>query len=456
MYLFLSSEREVLYVGKAKNLKLRVSSYFSKNAQLLEKTRILVSQTAKIETTHVESELEALLLEAYYIKKYKPRYNIRLADDKTYPLITITIHSEYPAVLYARRMDDPKALYFGPYPNPGDVRSVLRVIRRIFPFQSVRNHPKRICLYNHLGLCPCLPFFYTKEVKQEYTKNLKRIVQILEGKAHTLEKELKRERDIFIKKEEFEKANIVQKQLSALEVITKPRHKPFEYDTNPNLREDLREEELDGLIDILSIHGLSLTSLEKMECYDISNTQGSHATASMVVFVKGEKDGDQYRRFKIRKDGKPNDFAMMEEVLKRRISHTDWPEPNLIIVDGGKGQVTAALNAFEETGKSFPLVGLAKREETIIIPIDQSICHSFIARIRQLPETKQSHATVRPPRFARDDKKNLYGSNEEHFLEVHLPKNSPSLHLIQRIRDEAHRFAITYHKKVRSKNFLSK
>lgn len=461
MYRFLNKNGDVLYVGKANNIKSRVSSYFQKGAALGEKTRILVSQTEKIDITRVESELEALLLEAYYIKEYLPKYNIRLSDDKSYPLIKITIKDQYPAVLYARHMDNPKALYFGPYPHPKDVRAVLRVLRRIFPYQSVPNHAKRVCLYHHLGLCPCLPAFNTPENRREYVKNLRRIVRILQGKSRDIEKELIKERDVYIKKEAFEKAERMQQQIKAIEIITKPYHKPFEYDINPNLREDLRENELTGLQKALSDKGLHVSTLTRIECYDISNTQGTHATGSMVVFTNGEKDGDSYRRFKIRKDGSPNDFAMMEEMLVRRIRHDEWPAPDLLIVDGGKGQVTAALRAFEKSGKSFPLIGLAKREETMIIPVNQVYFEQEVRgpkssnafQNRHSGEQSDSGIDSGRTSFARMTKK-IYGTNEEHFIELSLLKNSPSLHLIQRIRDEAHRFAITYHKKVRSKNFL--
>lgn len=457
VYRFLDTSGDVLYVGKANNLKSRVSSYFQKGAALGEKTRILVSLTEKIQITRVESELEALLLESFYIKEYRPKYNIRLSDDKTYPLIKITLNDEFPSVLYARRMDNPKALYFGPYPHPKDVRMVLRVLRRIFPFQSVPNHPKNICLYNHLGLCPCLPAHNTDENRKEYIKNLKRIVKILQGKSRDIEKELTKEREELIKKEEFEKAEQIHRQILSLQVITKPHHKPFEYDTNPNLREDLREGELEGLRSVLMAKGVHLNRLTRIECYDISNTQGTHATASMVVFTGGEKDGDQYRRFKMRKDGIPNDFAMMEEVLVRRIGHDEWNDPDLIIVDGGKGQVTAALRAFKKAGKAYPLVGLAKREETIIVPVNQAFFKRAQDELEDIgnmsieqfnnEESSQLHSNSKL--------RKLYGDNEEHFIEISLPKNSPSLHLIQRIRDEAHRFAITYHRKVRSKRLLS-
>jgi excinuclease ABC subunit C len=189
----------------------------------------------------------------------------------------------------------------------------------------------------------------------------------------------------------------------------------MEYDVNPNLRIDIREKEMQELTQILNNNGMNLKSLSRIECYDISNLQGTNATGSMVVFIHGEKEGSQYRKFKIKKDGKPDDYEMMKEVLKRRFKHKEWDFPNLIIVDGGKGQVSTAQQILQEYNLNIPLIGLAKREETIVIP-----------------------------KFSISS-----------FEEVLLPKNSLSLHLIMRIRDEAHRFAITYHKKLRSRAIFS-
>lgn len=426
VYVYLDNEGNVLYVGKAIDLKSRVSSYFVKSAQLGEKTKVMVSQIAKINITIVESELEALLLEAFYIKKYTPKYNIRLTDSKSYLRIRITMKDDYPKILLARREDDPKSLYFGPFPSASAVKLVLKTIRRVFPFQSVRNHAKRICLYNHLGLCPCPPVFDSPELRIAYRKNIRGIVRILEGQSKKIMTELERERDSASKSEEYEKALLVQKKIDALSLITTPFHKPFEYDVNPNLRVDIRQKELDGLMEALNANGFALSNLDRIECYDISNIQGTNATGSMVVLTHGEIDKSQYRKFKIKREWDkratkdlPNDFAMMKEVLQRRFRHEEWHMPSLLIVDGGKGQVSSAMAALKESGLVIPLIGLAKREETIVIPAE------------------------------------AVEGKEEHFIEVLLPKHSPSLHLIQRIRDEAHRFAITYHRKLRSKSALA-
>ncbi|QQG40617.1 MAG: GIY-YIG nuclease family protein [Candidatus Levyibacteriota bacterium] len=399
IYLFLDENGNALYVGKAKNLKNRVSSYFSKQVSG-EKTKALVAKIDKIKIIKVSSELESLLLEAYYIKKYHPPYNIILTDDKNYLLIKIT-KNQRPKVLLARQADDPKSIYFGPFPSSKTVKMVLRRLRKIFPFQSVINHPKRICLFNHLGLCPCPPVFNSPEHKKTYRKNINNLVRFLQGKTQQVINNLKKERGMFSKKEQFEQANAVQKQIDAIIYITSPIRKPIEYEINPNLSEDLRQKELQDL----SVH-LKIGNIQKIECFDISNTSGTNATGSMAVFNNGEKDPSSYRRFKIRLTSGPNDFVMMQEVIQRRLKHAEWQFPDLIIVDGGKGQISSALKALKDANIIIPVIGLAKREEVIIT---------------------------------------------QDFREIRLPKSSKALHLVMRIRDEAHRFAITYHRKLRSK-----
>lgn len=417
-------------MGKAKNLKSRVSSYFGSSAGLGTKTIQLVSQIAFIQITEVDSELEALLLEAFYIKKFSPKYNIRLTDNKSYPLIRITLKDPFPAILTARQTDDPQSVYFGPFPSSSAVRMVLRVLRRIFPYHSTTNHPKRACLYHHLGLCPCLPAYDTPEKRAIYKKNIKRIIRILEGEVRPLMKELEAERDSASKQEEYENALILQQQIDALSYITQPFHAPVDYHVNPNLRDDLRLEEMKELHSILQNAGYQDMSLpEKIECYDISHIQGKLTVASMVVFMHGEKDGSLYRKYKIQHEKTPDDFMSMREVLTRRFKHTDWEYPDLLIVDGGKGQVSSALEILKEKGITIPLIGLAKREEHIIVPL--------------------THQKIKARSVEGVGKK-----KDEMFLEIALPRRSKALLLMMRIRDEAHRFAITYHRLLRSKDMI--
>lgn len=379
------------------------------------KTSILVSQIAKIKTIITNSEIEAFLLEASYIKKYKPKYNIKFTDDKAYLMVKITVKDNYPKVLLARKIDDNPAatgsIYFGPFPNGVKaLRIVLKTIRRIFPYQSIPNHDKKICLYYHLGLCPCPPVFDSEEFRKEYRKNIKHIIDFLNGNTKKIIKDLKKERNTLSKSEEFEKANLIQNKINAIELITGPFYKTtFDANINPNLTEDLREKEMKDLINILNQNNIPVKSLTRIECFDISNISGTNASGSMVTFTNGQKDTSGYRKFKIRILNTPNDFGMMEEVLQRRIKHSEWPYPNLLIVDGGKGQVSTALKVLQGSTLKIPLIGLAKKEETIVT---------------------------------------------SDLKEITLPKDSDALKLIMRIRDEAHRFALTFHKHLRSKNLL--
>jgi excinuclease ABC subunit C len=395
--------------------------------ELEPKTQQLVTHIQKIKITIVESELESLLLEAFYIKKFTPKYNIRLVDNKTYPLIKITVADKYPAVFMTRKINDKNSLYFGPYPSSSSVKLVLKTIRRAFPFMSTSNHAKRICLYNHLGLCPCMPVNDTEISRKEYKKNIKQIIRILEGESPKIIKELERDRDKASKEEKYEEAALLQKRVAAMNFITSPFHRPGEYDINPNLREDIRNSELEDLKKVLNHAGYSIEKLDKIECYDISHIQGTNTTASMVVFVKGEKESSLYRKFKIRLEKTPDDFASMQEVLRRRLKHTEWEYPDLVIVDGGKGQVSSALELFNELDITIPLIGLAKREETIIVPL--------------------AHPSLT---VALDTK------SKDSFTEILIPQSTKALQLMMRLRDEAHRFAITYHRKLRSKSFIER
>lgn len=403
VYLFLNQNNEILYIGKAKNLKKRVSSYFSNLNLLGPKTKLLLSKIRKIKTVVVPSEIEALLLEANYIKKYKPKYNVKLTYGNTYTFIRITVKDKYPKILIARKKEDKTSTYFGPFLNSQSPGIILKTIRRIFPFQSSLHHPNRPCLYYHLGLCPCPEIFKN----EEYQKNIKRIISFLEGKTKKVIKDLKVERDRLSKLEEFEKAHRVQKKIDSIEFITNPTYQ-FDHKIDPNLPQDVLKKQLDSLEKCLLQNEVHVKKLERIECYDISNISGKHATGSMIVFSNGEKDPSQYRRFKIRYvENVPDDFAMMQEVLRRRIKHAEWPYPDLIIVDGGKGQVSSAMNALKEQKVKIPVIGLAKKQEIIITP---------------------------------------------DFTEITLPRDSEALKLVMLIRDEAHRFAVAYHRKIRSKH----
>lgn len=409
VYIFKNDRDQILYVGKASNLKNRLSSYFQKGRELDEKTQVLVSQVSKIETISANSEIEAFLLEATLIKKYLPKYNIKLADGKTYYRLKITVKDEFPKILLTRNNDDNSAVYFGPFPSSSSLKLVLKTLRKIFPYISVKNHSNRICLYYHLGLCPCPVTLDNDEKKAKYKKDIKYIVKFLNGRISDVIKDIEVDRDLFSKDENFEKAMEAQKKINAIKIITSPFFKPFAFEVNPLLASELRIKEITDLKDYFVKHSVTIKNLTRIECFDISNTSGTNATGSMVVFTNGDKNTNLYRRFKIKNPPKviPNDFEMMREVIRRRLNHIgDWGMPSLIIVDGGKGQVSSAKKSIIESGLDIPLIGLAKKKE-LIVTTD--------------------------------------------FLVLRLPRNSDALNLITRIRDEAHRFAIAYHRKLRSK-----
>lgn len=403
VYLFLDRKGHVLYAGKANNLKERVASYFIQR-NLLPKTRMLVSLVRKIRVVPVEGEIESLLLEANFIKKYQPKYNSRLTDGKAYPLIEVTKNNGIPKVLTVRKGQNPTSMYFGPFPNGKAVLTVLRTLRKIFPFQSVRNHPKRFCLYYHLRLCPCPPMLTSKELKL-YRINIRRLSLFLAGKTAKVIKDLEKERNLRSQQNDFERAQELQSKIDAIRYVTSRFHKPFEYETNPNLRSDLRKRELVKLQALLRKCGYLTDTLTRIEAYDISNVHGKQAVGSMVVAVEAEFDKSQYKRFKIRTKNTPDDTAMLREVLTRRLTHREWGSSDLFLIDGGKPQVNAVCSVLEKQRLRTPVIGLAKRFEEIVI----------------------AGKTFR------------------------MASDSPVLQLLQRIRDEAHRFAVSYHRKLRSR-----
>lgn len=413
VYIYKDEKGKVIYVGKAKDLKKRVSSYFS-NKALDAKTLKLVAEIHSLDYITVTSEIEAFLLESQMIKRYKPFYNIKLIDDKSYPYIAITKGSN-PAVMVVRSKKDKKAYYFGPYTDSEAVRTVLKLLRKVFPYQSVKNHARRKCLYFHLGLCPCV--LALPENLETYKKNLGRIRKFLKGENKALIKDLVKEQKNYIRNEDFELASEIQKKIEYINHITSENYDPFKYLEQPDYYYQRITDEVRSLESILKPY-LGKLNLKRIECYDISNLSGKEATGSMVVFVNGDKSSKDYRRFKIRTKDTPDDFFMMKEVLMRRFKQDGWDEPGLIVIDGGKGQVSAALTALANRRKAIPLIGLAKREETIVIPQKQ------------------------------------LGQRIE-FLEIKLPKDTGGINLLRRIRDEAHRFAINYHRLLRKKRMSS-
>ena len=525
VYLMHDAEGKVIYVGKAVVLKNRVRSYFRNLASHTPKVKAMVAKIAEIETIVTSSEVEALILECNLIKKYRPRYNISLKDDKTYPYLKVTLQEDFPRLYMTRRLLRDGSKYYGPYADAGAMHATVKLLRSMFPLRTCRKmNPDRPCLNYHIKRClaPCAGYVS----KDEYGQMIKSVCMVLDGRTTELERDLKQRMQAAAEDYAFEEAARLRDQLQAVERLNESqkavtnnggdmdiigfaqdmtgnclqiffvrkgkligRDKFFLQDGGeaqqevltafikqyyndatfipreivlPQLPEaeeqQLIEAWLSGkaerkvelfvpqrgvkreLLQLANDNSLKLLSerlrkgslslkndeqaaeelqqalglehsLERMDCFDISHTQGSETVASMVVFRKGSISKKDYRKYKIvSAEGKPDDFKSMQEVVYRR--YKDYEDlPNLVVIDGGKGQLSSALEVIRGLGLAdLPVVGLAKREEEIFIP-------------------HQSTSIL-------------------------LDRDSAALHLIQRIRDEAHRFAITFHRKLRGKRNL--
>ena len=525
VYLMHDASGKVIYVGKAVVLKNRVRSYFRNLASHTPKVKAMVAKIAEIETIVTSSEVEALILECNLIKKYRPRYNISLKDDKTYPYLKVTLQEDFPRLYVTRRQMRDGARYYGPYADAGAMHATVKLLRSMFPLRTCRKmNPDRPCLNYHIKRClaPCAGYIS----KADYHKMIKSVCMVLDGRTTELERDLKQQMQEAADNYAFEEAARLRDQLQAVarlneaqkavtnnggdmdifglgqdmtglcvqlffvrkgkligrdnffmpdggdtpqEVMTAfvkqyyneatfiPKEVVLPYlpeadekqliETwladkaqrrvelllpqrgvkkdllklaNENavklLNERLRKGSLSLKNDLQAAEELQQAlglehPLERMDCFDISHTQGSETVASMVVFRNGTSSKKDYRRYKIvSAEGKPDDFKSMQEVVYRR--YRDYEDlPSLVVIDGGKGQLSSALEVIRGLGlDDLPVVGLAKREEEIFKP-------------------HQSESIM-------------------------LDREGAALHLIQRIRDEAHRFAITYHRKLRGKRNL--
>ena len=525
VYLMHDAHGKVIYVGKAVVLKNRVRSYFRNLASHTPKVRAMVEKIAEFETIVTSSEVEALILECNLIKKYRPRYNIMLKDDKTYPFLKVTVNEDFPRIYVTRRQVRDGAKYYGPYADVGAMHDTVKLLRSMFPLRTCRKmNPDRPCLNYHIKRClaPCAGYVS----REEYGNMIKSVCMVLDGRTTELERDLKRRMQEAADNYAFEEAARLRDQLQAVTRLNEQQKAVtgsggdmdvigFAKDTtgiclqiffvrkgkligrdnfflpdggeaeeevmsafvkqyyneatfvpkeivvpylpdeeekqlieiwladkagrkaelilpqrgvkrellslaNDNakklLEERLRKGSLSLKDDLAAAEELQLAlalpnPLERMDCFDISHTQGSETVASMVVFRNGSISKKDYRKYKIvSAEGKPDDFKSMQEVVYRR--YKDYEDlPSLVVIDDGKGQLSSALEVIRGLGlHDLPVVGLAKREEEIFIP----------------------------------------GQSES----ILLDRDSAALHLIQRIRDEAHRFAITFHRKLRGKRNL--
>ncbi len=391
VYLMKNSDDKIIYVGKAVSLRKRVQSYFRKTKHY-SKTDWLVSEVRDIDTIETQSEAEALILEASLIKEHHPKYNIDLRDDKSYPLIEIT-GDEFPRIFVDRPHErNKKSIYYGPYVDAKLIREALDILRRIFHFRTCHPFPHKECLDYHMGLCdaPCIG----KISKEDYRKNIRNVRLILEGKKDTLYKTLKQEMETLVKEKRFEEAAKIRDQLQAIGAL---------YSGTKDVNYYKEAEQLQRAF------GLSRMP-ERIEAFDISNIMGNQAVGSMVSFFNGKPDKNNYRRFRIKAVTGIDDFQMIAEVVRRRYSrlkNEGASFPDLILIDGGKGQLSSACEELAKLEVIIPIVSLAKREEEIFLPN------------RRIP--------------------------------VRLSGDSLGLKLLQRVRDEAHRFALSYHRLLRKK-----
>lgn len=398
VYLYYDRAGSVIYVGKAKNLRNRVRQYLARKDALGAKTPLLVSEIARIETIPTDSEFDALLLEASLIRRYQPKWNSVSRDDKSPLFIVIPFDEQLPRIRFMRKREltpNPQWAVFGPFPSARMTHLLMRSIRRIIPYCTQKTRNGRPCFYTQLGLCDPCPNAISDDPERArvYRNNLRRIASLLSGGARRLRSELEKSMRDAAKREAFEQAREFQRQLAALERLLL---RPFGSAVPEGA--SARAERVKDLSRVLG-----LPTLRRIECIDVSHIHGKWASGSLVVFTEGEPDTDQYRRFRIRLRGKPNDVGMMAEVISRRFAHPEWPYPDLLVVDGGKPQLTAAKSA------PVPVAALAKRFEEIILPAGEG------------------------------------------FRVLRLPRASPALQLVEHIRDEAHRFAKRYHIVLRSR-----
>ncbi|HEY5268066.1 MAG TPA: excinuclease ABC subunit UvrC [Candidatus Saccharimonadales bacterium] len=422
VYFHKDSKDNIIYIGKAANLRNRLRQYFQNSRTQDLKTRALVAEIKDFDWITCDTEIDALFFEAELIRRYLPRYNILLRDDKSLTYIRINYSDNHPTVTLTRRPMDDKARYFGPYTSSVPIKRALIFLRRIFPYSThIGTIPKRVCLQYQLGLCPGLE--EGKTSLSDYRKNLRRLISYLSGDKQKLVKEIEADMKLAAKKQDYELATTFRNQLTDLKSLA--NQIVFSDKENQEISKD---QALSGLTDILGLSKIP----KRIEGYDISHMQGTNNVASMVVFINGVPDKKEYRKFKMILPGN-NDFKHIEEVISRRLSQQNvakWHLPDLFLIDGGKGQLSSAIKARDKLGHNVPMIGLAKRDEEIIVDLRGSMITPDQLKLKQL---------------------GAYTKENDNFLTILLPKSSPIIKLLQRIRDESHRFAVSYHSTLKVK-----
>ena len=447
VYFHKNSKDEIIYVGKAANLKNRVRQYFQNSRGKDPKTEALVSEIAMTDWIEVETEIDALFLESEMIKRYKPQYNILLRDDKSPTYVRIGFRDKIPHVSFTKNPLDDLAEYFGPFYNSNAVKKSVRLLRKVFPYYLSEKMPARNSLDFQIGLTPGLENFepHSPEYQQkmtEYKRNLRQLSRYLKGERKMLQLEIEKEMLDFANEQNFEMAAKKRNQLRDLSELGKQV-----IFSNEEFLDISKDHALVKLAEILSLENPP----RRIEAYDISHTGGENNVASMVVFTNGLSDKREYRKFKMTTGGN-DDFLHMKEVLIRRFSKRNekWGRPDLVLIDGGKGQLSAVR---EVLPIDILAIGIAKRDEEIIFDT-------------QNPNLKTSWLDKNFEKIGRD----FSVQREGDFLTLNLHLSQSHSHgharnllgesnsefsdltkLFQRIRDEAHRFAINYHSNLRTK-----
>jgi len=417
--------REFLYIGKAANLRERVKNHFQ---QPTFRDRFLLNQVKQLGYIKTDSEIEALILEANLIKKYQPKYNVVWRDDKNYFFVAKT-EEDFPRIFWTHqtklkpktsgtRGAGVKPNYVGPFVDGKALKQTLKILRKIFPFRSCSKIPNRSCLWYHLNRCPAPCLLKSKIVKEIpinslklkkiSQRNAKNLIKILKEGKNPVLKELKKEMKILAKIQDFEEAAKIRDQIKALERIME--HTKIFETSDVDVRR--QHENWRKIQRILQKMLKTKKTISRMEAYDISNIQGQQATGAMVTFINGQPNKNFYRKFRIKITGKPNDIAMIKEILSRRFKHLEWGLPDLILIDGGKAQLNATLQCCSTCHvEQIKILAIAKRENELFIEGEKSP-----VLLKKLPR--------------------------EIF------------NLILQLRDEAHRFAISYHRKLRMKSLV--
>ena len=428
---------EIIYVGKAAVLKNRVRQYFQSSRDMDIKTKALVAEIVDTDWIETDSEIDALFLESEMVKRYMPRYNILLRDDRSQMFVRIDMKSEWPHVSFTRNPADDGADYHGPYYNGFAIKKALRYLRKVFPYYTapVRQN-ERPDLDVHIGLSPS-----SDVSSQEYKKSLRKLVSYMEGGRVPLTKELEKEMRQAAAIQDFETAARLRNKLGYLREL---QHKIMFGDKE--FLDISKDKALSGLVDLFGLPKIPV----RIEGYDISHMSGTNVVASQVVFINGASSRADYRKYKV-KIQQNDDYASMHETLFRRFSDKNikaWGKPNFVLIDGGKGQLDAALRAMEEQGVKLPTVSVAKREEEIIVHATRSgIDTAMLDIYRKNPAPGVSV-----------ERAGEYYIVNLHAGQVNLSSHSKNLRggsgqqaysdivkLFQRIRDESHRFAVSYH-----------